>query len=264
LHFEKIMRPLILISNDDGVDAPGLRELINMLSPLGDLLVVAPDAPRSGFSHALTVDYPLKIKKIEETAGLTIYSCSGTPADCVKIAKSCLLPKTPSLMVSGINHGSNSSINIIYSGTMGAAAEAAILGIPSIGFSLCDHSQDADFSDTVLYGRAIAKEVLEKGLAPKISLNVNVPLLPKGEIKGVKICRQGIGQWNEIFEKKIDPDSGEELYWLDGYYVNEELDAEGTDETALKNGYISVVPVQFDFTAHNVIGKIKNIEKVIF
>ena len=256
-------KPLILLSNDDSVNAPGLKELINMLQPLGNLVVVAPDVPRSGTSHALTVDYPLKVVKLEESEGLTIYSCSGTPADCVKVANSCLLPHRPDLMVSGINHGSNSSISIIYSGTMGAATEAAILGIPSIGFSLCDHSQNADFTATVAYGRVITEQVLKTGLPQNISLNINVPLLPSEKIKGIKVCRQNKGVWNEDFEKKTDPETGEELYWLAGYYVNEEPRAVGTDETALEDGYIAVVPVQCDMTAYDAIEKMKNLEKLV-
>lgn len=253
-------RPLILLSNDDSVNASGLAALITMLSPFGDLFVVAPDVPQSGASHALTVTRPIKVNKIRETEGLLIYSCSGTPTDCVKIATSCLLPRQPDLMVSGINHGSNSSVSVIYSGTMGAALEATMLGIPSIGFSLCDHSLDADFSASIEYGKIITKEILANGIPKGITLNVNIPALPFDEIKGIKICRQNKGNWHEDFEMKKDPDTGEELYWLSGYYHNEEAGAEGTDETALNKGYISIVPTHFDMTAYDFIDKIKRFE----
>jgi 5'-nucleotidase len=190
------MKPLILISNDDSVNALGLKALISMLSPLGDLFVVAPDVPRSGASHALTVTSPITVNKIRESEGLVIYACSGTPTDCVKVAMSCLIPRQPDLMVSGINHGSNSSVSVIYSGTMGAAIEAAMLGMPSIGFSLCNHSMDADFSASIIYGKTIVREVLTNGMPKGISLNVNIPDLPFDKIKGIKVCRQNKGMWN--------------------------------------------------------------------
>ncbi|MDR1129540.1 MAG: 5'/3'-nucleotidase SurE [Prevotellaceae bacterium] len=256
------MRPLILISNDDSVNAAGLEALISMLSPFGDLFVVAPDVPRSGASHALTVPNPISIDKVRESEGLTVYACSGTPTDCVKVAMSCLLPRQPDLMVSGINHGSNSSVSVIYSGTMGAAIEAAMLGMPSIGFSLCDHSPDADFSASIRYGKTIVQEVLTNGIPKGISLNVNIPALPFDEIKGIKVCRQNRGMWNEDFVMNPDPLTGEELYWLTGYYYNEEEGAEGTDETALSRGYISIVPTHFDLTAYSIIEKIKRFEKL--
>jgi 5'-nucleotidase len=256
------MRPLILLSNDDSVNASGLKALIEMLSPFGDLIVVAPGAPRSGASHALTVTTPITVDKVNESKELTVYACSGTPTDCVKVAMSCLLPRRPDLMVSGINHGSNSSVSVIYSGTMGAAIEAAMLGMPSIGFSLCDHSPDADFSASVKYGKIIVREVLTNGIPKGITLNVNIPALPFDEIKGIRICRQNKGMWNEDFIMRPDPVTGEELYWLTGYYHNEESGAEGTDETALSNGYISIVPTHFDLTAYDVIGDMERFEKL--
>jgi 5'-nucleotidase len=165
-------------------------------------------------------------------------------------------------MVSGINHGSNSSVSVIYSGTMGAAIEAAMLGMPAIGFSLCDHSLDADFSAAIKYGKIIAQKVLTNGIPKGIALNVNIPALPFDEIKGIKVCRQNKGMWNEDFIMKPNPVTGEKLYWLTGYYHNEESGAEGTDETALSNGYISVVPTHFDFTAYDVIKEMKRFEKL--
>jgi 5'-nucleotidase len=244
------------------VNAPGLKALIEMLSPFGDLFVVAPDVPRSGASHALTVTTPITVDKIQESEGLVVYACSGTPTDCVKLAMSCLLSRRPDLMVSGINHGSNSSVSVIYSGTMGAAIEATMLGMPSIGFSLCDHSLDADFSAAIKYGKIIVQDVLTNGIPKGITLNVNVPALPSNEIKGIQICRQNKGMWNEDFIMKPDPATGEQLYWLTGYYHNEESGAEGTDETALSNGYISIVPTHFDFTAYDVINEMKRFEKL--
>jgi 5'-nucleotidase len=256
------MKPLILLSNDDGVTAPGLKASIEMLAPFGDLFVVAPDAPRSGASHALTVTTPITVNQVEDAEGMKIYSCSGTPADCVKVAMSCLLPRQPDLTVSGINHGSNSSVSVIYSGTMGAAIEAAMLGMPAIGFSLCDHSPEADFSASIRYGAIIVQEVLANGIPKSISLNVNIPTLPFDEIKGIQICRQNKGMWNEDFVMKPDPVTGEKLYWLTGYYHNEETGAEGTDETALSNGYVSIVPTYFDLTAYDAINEMKRFEKL--
>jgi 5'-nucleotidase len=256
------MRPLILVSNDDGVNASGLKALITMLSPFGDLFVIVPDVPRSGASHAFTVTGPLTINKISESEGLVIYTCSGTPTDCVKLAVSCLVPYRPSLMVSGINHGSNSSVNVVYSGTMGAAIEAAMLDIPSIGFSLCNYSMDANFSASIRYGEAIVEEVLTSKIPKGVSLNVNIPDLPYNKIRGVKVCRQNKGVWHEDFIMKLDPVTGEELYWLTGYYHNDEIGEEGTDETVLCNNYISLVPIHFDYTAYDVIKKLKRFENL--
>lgn len=256
------MRPLILLSNDDSVNAPGLEASIEMLSPIGDLFVVAPDVPRSGSSHALTVTSPVTVEKVRESKGIAVYACSGTPADCVKLAMSCLLPRQPDLMVSGINHGSNSSVSVIYSGTMGAAIEAAMLGMPSIGFSLCNHSSDADFAASVRYGKIIVQDVLTNGMPKGITLNVNIPDLPFDEIKGIRTCRQNKGMWNEDFIMKPDPVTGEKLYWLTGYYHNEEAGAEGTDETALSSGYVSVVPTHFDMTAYDAIDEMKRFENI--
>jgi 5'-nucleotidase len=249
---------MILVSNDDSINAAGLYASIEMLAPLGDLLVVAPDVPRSGASHALTVNDPVKLRKVKETEALSIYTCSGTPADCVKIAMGTLLKRPPDLMVAGINHGSNSSVSVIYSGTMGAAIEAAMSGVPAIGVSLCNHSPDADFSASIKYGRIIVEKVLKAGLPEKISLNVNVPDLPSEQIRGIKICRQNRGNWIEKFEQWHDSLTGEDLYSLTGFYRNEEPDAEDTDETALENGYVSIVPIQVDMTAYGVIDTLKN------
>ena len=250
-------KPLILISNDDGVNAPGLRALIEMVRPLGDLFVVAPMEPQSGMSHAITVKTPLRLKLISETDGLTVYSCN----DCVKLAVCRLLPRKPDMLVSGINHGSNSSVSVVYSGTMAAAAEGSLYHIPSIGFSLCDYSHDADFSAAVAIGKSVAEMALEKGLPNNIALNVNFPALPLDEIKGIKVCRQNKGAWKEEFDLRTDPQGGD-YYWLSGYYVNGEPGATDTDEAALHEGYASIVPINFDLTAYHFMDEMKKFEQI--
>ncbi|WP_121666952.1 5'/3'-nucleotidase SurE [Mesonia aquimarina] len=246
-------KPLILVTNDDGVTAPGIRHLIKLMKELGDVIVVAPDSPQSGMGHAITINDnlycdPITLKKTEKHKE---YSCSGTPADCVKIAKQEILHRKPDLCVSGINHGSNSSINVIYSGTMSAAVEAGTEGIPAIGFSLLDYSLTADFEPTSKFVKTITKNVLKNGLPAGVVLNVNIPKLPEKEIKGIKVCRQAKAHWVEKFDKRTNP-QGRDYYWLTGEFVNEDQ-GEDTDEWALKEGYISVVPVQFDLTAHHAI-----------
>ena len=244
--------PLILITNDDGITAPGIRALISVMSEIGTVVVVAPDKPQSAMGHAITLNSTLFINKVsKENAAVTEYSCSGTPVDCVKLAVNEILHRKPDLCVSGINHGSNSSINVIYSGTMSAAVEAGIEGIPAIGFSLLDYDWNADFDAIKSSIRKITLEVLEKGMPENIVLNVNFPKLKENEIKGIKICRQAKAIWMEKFDKRITP-QGKDYYWLTGEFVNQDK-GEDTDEWALENGYISVVPVQFDLTAHHTI-----------
>ncbi|OIQ27363.1 MAG: 5'/3'-nucleotidase SurE [Bacteroidetes bacterium MedPE-SWsnd-G2] len=245
-------RPLILVTNDDGITAPGIRNLIQVMNTIGDVVVVAPDSPQSGMGHAITIDSTLHLERLTIDDGPQIeYSCSGTPADCVKIAVNEILDRKPDLCVSGINHGSNSSINVIYSGTMSAAIEAGVEGIPAIGFSLLDYSWGANFEATKTYVSTITKQVLKNGLATGVILNVNFPNLNSEEIKGIKICRQAKANWKEKFDKRTNP-MGREYYWLSGNFVN--LDGgEDTDEWALENGYVSLVPVQFDLTAHHCI-----------
>ncbi len=244
-------RPLILVTNDDGITAPGLHALVNAMSTLGDLYVVAPDSPQSGMGHAITIHNMLRLDKVEVHGDHDWYQCSGTPVDCVKIAMDKILPRRPDLCVSGINHGSNSSINVIYSGTMSAAMEGAIEGIPSVGFSLLNYSLDADFSAAAHVARIVASRVLEKGLPQGSLLNVNIPSLPLEDLKGIKICRQAMAKWEEEFDERIDP-TKRKYYWLTGKFVNHDR-GEDTDEWALANGFVSVVPVQFDFTAHHAI-----------
>jgi 5'-nucleotidase len=242
-------KPLILVTNDDGVSAPGLRALISVMAEIGEVIVVAPDKPQSGMGHAITTNSTLYLNKISKDIDLiTEYSCSGTPVDCVKLAVNEILKKKPDLCVSGVNHGSNSSINVIYSGTMSAAVEAGIEGIPAIGFSLLDYDWNADFETMKPFIRKITLQVLENNLPQGVVLNVNFPKLKKEEIKGIKICRQAKALWVEKFDKRQTP-QGRDYYWLAGEFVNQDK-GEDTDEWALGNGYVSVVPVQFDLTAH--------------
>jgi len=246
-------KPLILVTNDDGISAPGLRNLIAVMKELGDVVVVAPDSPQSAMGHAITIDNTLFINKVHFDPDLKgEYSCSGTPVDCVKLAVNEIIKQKPDLCVSGINHGSNSSINVIYSGTMSAAVEAGIEGIPAIGFSLLDYDWNANFEPARDIVKSIAQEVLSQGLPDGVILNVNFPKIDK--FKGVKICRQARAFWKEEFDKRKTP-QGKDYYWLTGEFINTD-NGEDTDEWALKNGYVSVVPVQFDLTAHHAIQKL--------
>ena len=245
-------RPLILVTNDDGINAPGIRTLISVIKDLGDVIVVAPDSPQSGMGHAITINSTLHSSKITpKNSEIIEYSCSGTPADCVKLAINELMPRKADLCVSGINHGSNSSINVIYSGTMSAAIEAGIEGVPAIGFSLLDYSWNADFSQSKDLIRKITLNALNNGIPKGVVLNVNIPAVKRSDIKGVKICRQAKAYWVEEFDKRKNP-LGQEYYWLTGKFVNKDP-GEDTDEWALKNNYISIVPVEFDLTAHHAI-----------
>lgn len=248
-------KPLILVTNDDGITAPGILTLIDIAKEIGEVVVVAPDSPQSGTGHAITVNNTLFLYKTSsEQDKILSYSCSGTPVDCVKLAIHEVLKKKPDLCISGINHGSNSSINVIYSGTMSAAVEAGIEGIPAIGFSLLDYNWDADFESSKEFVSNIIQEVIKNKLPEGVILNVNIPKLKKDEIKGIKVCRQAKAFWVEKFDKRQTP-QGMDYYWLTGEFVNQDL-GEDTDEWALKNGYISVVPVQFDLTAHHAIQRL--------
>ncbi|CAM4053581.1 MULTISPECIES: 5'/3'-nucleotidase SurE [Flavobacterium] len=245
-------KPLILVTNDDSIVAPGIRFLISVMKEIGDVIVVAPDSPQSAMGHAITINNTLHIDKVNLDKDIEHeYSCSGTPVDCVKMAVHEILKRKPDLCVSGINHGSNSSINVIYSGTMSAAVEAGIEGIPAIGFSHLDYGWGTDFEPTKEYIKKITLEVLEHGLPEGVVLNVNFPKTEEEPIKGIQVCRQAKAAWVEKFDKRTNP-QGKEYYWLTGEFVN--LDkGEDTDEWALKNGYVSVVPVQFDLTAYHAI-----------
>lgn len=241
-------KPLILVSNDDGITAPGIRALVEAVKPLGELVIVAPDSPQSAMGHAVTISKPLRLDKTDIYGDIQAYQCSGTPADCVKLAVDKVLHRKPDLMVSGINHGSNSSINILYSGTMSAAMEAAIEGIPAVGFSLCDFAFDADFRLAQKVAGRISRNILENGLPPATLLNVNIPKVNEKEFKGLRPCRQAVAKWKEEFDERLDP-HGRKYYWLTGKFINNDK-GDDTDEWALANGFASVVPVQFDLTAH--------------
>lgn len=251
-------KPLILITNDDGYSAPGIRALINAAKGLGEIVVVAPDKPQSGMGHAITVSATLHINEIE-VEGVKGHSCSGTPVDCVKMATDKILRRKPDLILSGINHGSNSSINVIYSGTMSAALEGAIENIPAIGFSLCDHSIDADFIASIQIARKIITQVLELGVPDKCCLNVNIPAVEFDLIEGIKICRQANAVWQEEFDERTDP-SGRKYYWLTGKFINNDI-GNDTDEWALKHNFVSVVPVQCDFTDYKSMDHFRSLEK---
>lgn len=252
-------KPLILVTNDDGITAPGLRALVRFMKDLGDVVVVAPDSPQSGMGHAITIDSTLYVKKMTvdiENGAEEEYSCSGTPADCVKLALQEILPKKPDICVSGINHGSNSSINVIYSGTMSAAIEAGIEGVPAIGFSLCDYAWEADFESAEAHIKKIVREAISNKIPQGVVLNVNIPKLEKSKIKGIKIARQARANWKEKFDKRTNP-MGKDYYWLTGEFELLDKGAD-TDEWALANSYISVVPTQFDLTAHHAIQNLNN------
>ncbi len=250
-------RPLILITHDDSIHAGGLKTLIEAARELGDVIVVAPEDSQSGMSHAITIKQPIRVTKKSEENGLIIYTCSGTPVDCVKLALNQLLDRKPDLLLSGINHGSNASVSVIYSGTMAAAIEGGVNGIHSVGFSLLDYSPDANFQAAGKIVTRVLKEVLKNGIPTEICLNVNIPAIPEAEIKGVKICRQTKGYWQEEFDKRTDP-FNRDYFWLTGYFNNNEPEAQDTDEWALKNGYVSIVPIRVDFTCFDYI---KELEK---
>ncbi|MFN3555308.1 MAG: 5'/3'-nucleotidase SurE [Bacteroidales bacterium] len=250
-----MQKPVILVTNDDGVMAPGIRNLIAFMKEIGDVVVVAPDKGQSGMGHAVTITQPIRLERIEVTGDHQEYSCSGTPVDCVKLAVNKVLHRKPDILVSGINHGSNASINVIYSGTMSAAIEGAMEGIPSIGFSLLDYRFDADFLAARKYIQQIVRNVLAHGLPKGNCLNVNIPAVKEHEIKGVRVCRQADANWVEEFDHRTDP-HGRDYYWLTGKFQLHE-DVDETDEWALAHKYISVVPIQYDFTAHQLISQLK-------
>lgn len=252
-------KPLILVTNDDGITAPGLRCLISIMNELGEVVVVAPDGPQSGKGHAITIDGILRCDEISLDEGpQKEYSVTGTPVDCVKLAVNVVLERKPDMVVSGINHGSNSSINVIYSGTMSAAVEGSLENIPSVGFSLNDFSWEADFEEARPHIKAIAAKVLKEGLPWGTCLNVNIPKSNGKAYKGVKVCRQAKANWEEEFDERKDPRK-RNYYWLTGKFVNYD-NGEDTDEWALAHHYISVVPVNSDITAHFLIQDLNNWE----
>ena len=246
-------KPLILLSNDDGVEAKGLNELIRGLRGMGEIIVMAPDGPRSGASGAITSEHPVKYYKVREEEDLTVYKCTGTPVDCVKLALHTVVPRRPDVVIGGINHGDNSSVNVHYSGTMGVVFEGCLNGIPSIGFSLCNHAPDADFEAAGLYIRNIAAMILEKGLPPLTCLNVNFP--DTADIKGVKICEQAKGRWtNEWAACPRLNDSN--YFWLTGEFTDHEPENEKNDHWALANGYVAITPTTVDVTAYHFMDEL--------
>ncbi|MCO6489344.1 MAG: 5'/3'-nucleotidase SurE [Phaeodactylibacter sp.] len=252
-------KPLILVTNDDGITAPGIRALVSVARELGEVVVVAPDSPQSGMGHAITVSDPIRLHPANVFEGIESYECSGTPVDCVKLAKHIVLKdRKPDLCVSGINHGSNASINIIYSGTLSAAMEASLEGIPSIGFSLLDYSHDANFEPAKPFAKILMEYVLANGLEEGSLLNVNIPALEEGRIKGLRVCRQAEARWDEEFTEATDP-RGQKYYWLTGRFVNEDK-GDDTDIWALQNDYISVVPSMHDLTNYRAFKSLKALE----
>jgi 5'-nucleotidase len=248
-------KPLILVSNDDGITSKGIRVLVNIMRQLGEVVVVAPDSPQSGMGHAITIGETLRLYEEDIFEDVMAFKSSGTPADCVKLAKHYVLKdRRPDLVVSGINHGSNTSISVLYSGTMSAAIEGALEGLPSIGFSLCDFSSKADFSHVEEYVFKISKQVLENGLTKGVALNVNFPPKRNETIKGIKVCRQAHAKWQEEFSERYDP-NGRKYFWMAGNFVNFDK-GEDNDEWAIANNYVSIVPCQYDLTAHHAISQI--------
>jgi 5'-nucleotidase len=249
-------KPIILITNDDGVSAPGIRNLVEAVKDLGKIVVVAPDKPQSGMGHAITIGSPLRLHAVHNFEGIEAYQCSGTPVDCVKLAVDKVLHRKPDLCLSGINHGANHSINVIYSGTMSAAVEAAIESIPSVGFSLLDFSIEANFDAARKYARIIVQKLLSEKQDKHMILNVNIPAVAIEEIKGIKICRQAYAKYNEEFIERNDP-HGRKYFWLTGEFVNFDK-GKDTDVWALAHNYVSVVPVQFDLTNYVLKTKFEN------
>jgi len=247
---------LILLTNDDGLYAAGLKTLLDVMEEFGKVVLISTNESMSGMSQALTVKTPLRVKLLEENENHRIYASNGTPTDSVKLAVNQLLERPADWVVSGINHGSNASVSVLYSGTMGAAIEGCLYGISSVGFSLNNFSPTADFSVCKKYIRIVMKKLASEPLPPGICLNVNIPAAKKNEIKGIKICRQAKGNWKEEFEKRKDP-MGRTYYWLTGVFQNHEPESEDTDEWAIANNFVSVVPVTVDMTAHWYINELK-------
>lgn len=256
------MSKKIVVSNDDGITAIGINHLVQVARKFGEVIVVAPNKPQSGMGHAITIGETLRLDPShlwDDQDNVTAYECSGTPADCVKMAKNYVLhDATPDLVISGINHGSNTSISVLYSGTMSAAIEGALEGIPAIGFSVCDWSHEADMTHTLEYVEEIVAKVLKNGLKEGVALNVNIPAKADGPIKGVKVCRQANARWMERFDCRTDP-NGRRYFWMGGDFVNDDPLSDG-DETAVQDGYITVVPCKFDMTDYDYL---KDLEKVL-
>lgn len=247
---KKKEKPIILITNDDDITAPGIRNLVEAVKDLGQVVVVAPDKPQSGMGHAITIGSPLRMNRMTIFGEIEAWQTSGTPVDCVKLAVDKILHRKPDLCLSGINHGANHSINVIYSGTMSAAMEASIEGIPSIGFSLLDYKYEADFAPSRKIVHTIVSKLLEEKLDKHLLLNVNIPSVPYSDIKGIKVCKQAYAKYEEDFDERVDP-QGKKYYWLTGKFVNFD-DATDSDVWALQHNYVSVVPIQFDLTNYTL------------
>jgi 5'-nucleotidase len=250
------MKPLILVTNDDGISSKGIKALVDVVKEIGHVIVLAPDSPQSGMGHAITVNNLLRMSKSILFEGVDAYTCSGTPVDCVKLGISELLKRKPDLLVSGINHGENTSTNVLYSGTMSAAVEGAMENIPSIGFSLADFDSDADFEASKVIVKQVVEQVLKNKLPSGTCLNVNIPKGKVDELKGIKVCRAAKAYWEDSFDKRHDQ-FGNPYFWLTGKFENHDK-GEDTDLFALKNGYASIVPVHFDLTAYHAISELND------
>jgi 5'-nucleotidase len=253
----KAEQPVILITNDDGITAPGIMNLVEAVKDLGKIIVVAPDRPQSGMGHAITIGQPLRLHKVHAFGDIESYACTGTPVDCVKLAVDKVLHRKPDLCLSGINHGANHSINVIYSGTMSAAVEAAIESIPSAGFSLLDYNIEADFTGARKYARMIVEKMLSTKLDKHAVFNVNIPSVPEELLNGIMVCKQAYAKYEEDFVERVDP-NGRKYYWLTGEFVNFDKGTD-TDVWALANNYVSVVPVQFDLTNYVLMNRLKKL-----
>ena len=251
----EIKRPLLLISNDDGYTAKVIRSLVEMVSAYGDVIVCAPESARSGFSCAFSATIPLRLQLREKREGVEIWSCNGTPVDCVKIALAELCPRRPDMVIGGINHGDNASVNVHYSGTMGVTIEGCLKYIPSVAFSLCNHHEDADFEPLRPYIQTITQKILTDGLPQGICLNVNFPNIPA--YQGIRVCRMAKGSWGNEVTCCHHP-RGYDYWWMVGHYTNDEPDAEDTDNWALSHGYIAITPTQIDVTAYQAMDLIKS------
>ena len=248
-------RPLILIANDDGYQAKGINCLIDMLRDMGDIIVCAPDSGRSGYACAFSAVKPLRLEKVREEEGLQVWWCNGTPVDCVKMALHCICPRRPDMIVGGINHGDNASVNTHYSGTMGVVMEGCMKYIPSVAFSLCDYRPDADFEPMRAIVRKVSAQVLKEGLPRGVCLNVNFPLTE--EIKGVRVCRMAFGTWGKEVVSCHHP-RGYDYYWMVCEYTNDEPEAEDTDNWALTHGYIAITPTRMDVTSYEMMKQMES------
>lgn len=256
---QKNNRPLILVTNDDGYKSKGIEALTSIAAEIGNVVVVAASDSQSGKSHSITIKDPIRYKQLSTVNEIRRFVVRGTPADGVKLALNSILQRKPDLILSGINHGTNSSTSVVYSGTMAAAIEGAIHQIPSIGFSILDYGPDPDFEPSAGYLKQIIANVIEKGMDRGICLNVNIPAIPEDQLRGIRVCRQANGYWKEAFDVREDP-RGAKYSWLTGSFINREPDAEDTDEWALRHGYLAVVPINSDFTDHASIAKMKSME----